>query len=144
MRRGGRARNRNRDGGLRDLPCGGLRHLSFRAAQGQGVGVRQLPARVHAQFVGEQPAGAMEPVERLRAAARPLERPHEGGGQRFAQRMGEGLGVQDGGGPGVLTQLCVACGQLFHRSQPELLPRMRGGPERWARMGVGQRGPPPQ
>ncbi len=81
------------------------------ATQCRRVGVRRLPARVDPQFVGEQPPGAVEPVERLRAAPRTLKCPHERGGQRFVQRMGTGLRAQHGRSPGVLTQPAVGRGQ---------------------------------
>lgn len=114
------------------------------AAQDPGVRVRQLAAGVDAQLVREEPPGAVEPVQRLRLAPRAVQRRHQGRGEGLPHRMGHGLVPEHRRRPVVLAQLCVGVRQLLDRREPGLLQRLRGGLERCAGVGAGQRGPLPQ
>ncbi len=114
------------------------------ATQDLRVRVGQLAPRVDAQLVGEQPSGAVEPVQRLGLTPRPVQGRHQGRGEGFPHGMGDGLGPQHRGRPVVLPQHGVGTRQLLDRRQPGLLQRLRGGLERRAGVRTGECGALPQ
>ncbi len=150
-----------RDGGR---GCGGLRvgderqaadgrHPGRRDAVGPGhgggaqqavVGVDEFGAGVDAEFVGQGAAGAVEPVQCLRAPPGAAERQHECGDQGFAQRVHGGFGGQHAGCRAVVAESAVGAGEFLDGRESQFLQCVGGALQRHAGGGAGEGGAAPQ
>ena len=104
----------------------------------------QVRRRVHAQLVGQHPAGVLVGGQRVRLPPGRLEGAHQLAAQPLPQRVGRGQLLKLGHEPGAAAQGQVGLDPVLDGAQPQLgQPGDRRGRER--RVGhVGQRRPAPQ
>ena len=135
-RRHGQARQRRR------LP---RRRRELRVlAEDRPLELLQLPPRLDAQLVDEQPPGGANRLERLRLPAGAVERQREPAPQALAVGMLGDRGLELGHDGGVGAQLEAGVRLQLEGGEPQLLEPRRGRPRHRLVREVGERRPRPE
>ncbi|WSA39453.1 hypothetical protein OG946_20075 [Streptomyces sp. NBC_01808] len=113
-------------------------------AEDRQVGLLQLGARADAEFLVEQRAGAVVPLQRLGLPARAVQGPHELGGEPLAHRVPRDVDGQFADGVLVPPQRELGLGPLLDGDQPLLHERGHDVALQHLGPDVGERRPAPQ